>query len=175
MHALWIELALRAEMNLSEKQHQLLSTYIDLLLDANRHMNLTRIDTREQAEILHVGDALTLLPHVPAGQLQLADVGSGGGIPGIPLAIVRPEISMTLFESTQKKAGFLSDAMKQLGLTNVTVIARRVEDEAREAPARESFAIVTARALAQMNVLAEWCLPLVKVGGKLLAMKGAKI
>src|SRR5437762_14220336 len=109
MHTLWIELARRAGLRLSKKQDQLLYTYIDLLLDTNRRMNLTRIDTRESAEILDVGDALTLLRYLPAGQLQLADVGSGGGIPGIPLSIVRSDLLVTLFESTQKKAGFLTD------------------------------------------------------------------
>src|SRR5438552_2176290 len=88
MHALWIEIAHRAGLDLTDKQHQLLSRYIDLLLHANQRMNLTRIDTRESAELLHVADALTLLAHLPVGQLQLADVGSGGGIPGIPLAMM---------------------------------------------------------------------------------------
>src|SRR5947207_342340 len=216
MHELWDELCRRAGLALSHDQEDLLSRYIDLLLDVNQRMNLTRIDTRQSAEVLHVGDALTLLPHLRAGQLQLADVGSGGGIPGIPLAIVRPEISVTLFESTQKKASFLDDAVKQLGLRNITVIAKRAEDFARPdslspysgrgqgrgpgsrratsnrkepspqpspgipgegavASMRESFDVVTARALAEMSVLLEWCLPLVKIGGKLLAMKGAKI
>src|SRR5256885_12886979 len=128
MQDLWDELCLRAGQALSQDQKDLLWRYIDLLLDANTRMNLTRIDTRESAEILHVGDALTLLPYLPAGPLQLADVGSGGGIPGIPIAIVRPEISVTLFESTQKKASFLDDAAKQLELSNVSVIAKRAED-----------------------------------------------
>jgi 16S rRNA (guanine527-N7)-methyltransferase len=185
VHDLWLQLAHQGGVSLSEKQDELFSHYIDLLLDANQRMNLTRIDTREQAEILHVGDALTLLPNIPAGQLQLADIGSGGGIPGIPLAIVRPDVSVTLFESTQKKAAFLSQTCRQLRVSNVNVIAKRAEDLARrdslspdyrgEGAMRESFDIVTARALAAMNVLVEWCLPLVKVGGKLLAMKGAKV
>ena len=131
MQGLWDELCRRAGRSLSQDQDHLLSRYIDLLLDGNQRMNLTRIDTRQSAEVLHVGDALTLLPHLPVGQLQLVDVGSGGGIPGIPIAIVRPEISVTLFESTQKKASFLVEAVKNLGLRNVTIVAKRAEDCAR--------------------------------------------
>src|SRR5207237_9110962 len=85
-----------------------------------------------------------------------------------------PDAQVTLVESTQKKAAFLENTARQIGLTNVRISPRRAEDEAR-GPARQSFDVVVARALAAMNVLAEWCLPLVKVGGTLLAMKGGKI
>jgi 16S rRNA (guanine527-N7)-methyltransferase len=174
MNPLWQPLAERASISLSQKQIDQLSRYLDLLLQANQQMNLTRLDTREQAEVGHVADALTLLPYLPAGAFSLADVGSGGGVPGIPLAILRPDSQVLLIESTQKKAAFLERAASELGLTNVRVSTQRAEDAARGAN-REKFDIVTARALAAMNVLVEWCLPLVKVGGKLLAMKGGKI
>jgi 16S rRNA (guanine527-N7)-methyltransferase len=137
-------------------------------------MNLTRIDTLAEAEVGHVGDSLTLLPFLPKTNFTLADVGSGGGVPGIPLAIVRPDAQVLLIESTQKKAAFLENTIRRIGLGNVRVSTHRAEDEAR-GPARESFDVIVARALAAMNILAEWCLPLVKVGGKLLAMKGGKI
>ena len=147
---------------------------LDLLLKANETMNLTRITERGAAEVGHVGDALTLLPFLPKGPHGLADVGSGGGVPGIPLAIARPDAQVILIESTQKKAAFLGKAVEALRLRNVQLIIDRAE-AAAHGNARESFDVVTARAVGALNLLVEWCLPLVKVGGKLLAMKGAKV
>src|SRR5204863_5606249 len=103
-------LAARAEVALSAEQHERLSRYLDLLAEANTRMNLTRITDRSAAEVSHVGDALTVLPFLPKGGHRLVDVGSGGGVPGIPLAIVRPDIEVILLEATQKKTVFLGDA-----------------------------------------------------------------
>jgi 16S rRNA (guanine527-N7)-methyltransferase len=171
---LWTELALKAEVQLSEAQLNQLSRYLDLLELANQRMNLTRIVDRAAAEIGHVADALTVLPYLPGGPIKMADVGSGGGVPGIPLAIARPEAAMVLIESTKKKAVFLKQTATELGLANVTVLDSRVEDVGRGME-RETFDVAVVRAVATMNWLAEWCLPLVKVGGKMLAMKGARI
>jgi 16S rRNA (guanine527-N7)-methyltransferase len=171
---LWNSLTSRAGLALSEQQHQLLSRYIDLLLEANQRMNLTRIADRALAEIQHVGDALTVLPLLPAGAFKMIDVGSGGGVPGIPLAIARPDSRVILLESTKKKAAFLCDAVAKLGLANVQVLAERAENAGR-GKLRESCDISVARAVGAMDFLVEWCLPLVKKGGKMLAMKGARI
>lgn len=171
---LWSELAGQAGRAISPEQQELLSRYLDLLLAANQRMNLTRIVDREAAEVQHVGDALTLLKYVPAGNLRVADVGSGGGVPGIPLAIVLPDMQFVLFESTKKKAVFLQEAVGQLGLSNVQVCDLRAEDAGRERKFRERFDVAVARAVGTMNWLAEWCLPLVVKGGSLLAMKGPK-
>jgi 16S rRNA (guanine527-N7)-methyltransferase len=171
---LWNKLAVAAELSLSDEQHSQLSRYLDLLLAANETMNLTRIENRVAAEVGHVGDALTLLPFLPRGPHRLADVGSGGGVPGIPLAIARPDAMVLLVESTQKKAAFLKSAIAELGLKNVSVSSWRAEDVGHS-NSRESFDVVTARAVGAMIFLVEWCLPLVKKGGKLLAMKGQKI
>ncbi|HZN64393.1 MAG TPA: RsmG family class I SAM-dependent methyltransferase, partial [Tepidisphaeraceae bacterium] len=116
MNPLWTDLAARAAVPLSPDQHALLSRYLDLLLEANQSMNLTRITDRAAAEVQHVGDALTLLPHLPPGDILLADVGSGGGVPGIPLAVARPDARVLLIESTKKKANFLRSAAAKLGL-----------------------------------------------------------
>ncbi|HEY7090383.1 MAG TPA: 16S rRNA (guanine(527)-N(7))-methyltransferase RsmG [Tepidisphaeraceae bacterium] len=172
---LWNDIAARAGLSLRTEQHALLHRYLDLLLQANQRMNLTRITDRTAAEVQHVGDALTLLQFVPSGAISLSDVGSGGGVPGIPLAIARPDVRMLLIESTKKKASFLREAGRTLNLTNVTITDTRAEDVARHTPQRESFDIVTARAVGTLAWLAEWCLPLAKVGGKVLAMKGAKL
>jgi 16S rRNA (guanine527-N7)-methyltransferase len=173
---LWSALAARAGVTLTDGQQDLLARYLDLLLDANRTMNLTRIVDRGSAEVQHVGDALTLLPLLPAGCHRLADVGSGGGVPGIPLAIARPDAQVLLIESTKKKAGFLRKAAEQLGLQNVRVTEQRAEDVgAVGSPERESFDVVIARAVGTLDWLAEWCLPLARKGGRVLAMKGQKV
>src|SRR5579864_2014409 len=167
MNPLWIEIAARAGATLSERQHELLSRYLDLMLAANSRMNLTRIADREAAEVHHVGDSLMLLRFIPAGSLRLADVGSGGGVPGIPLAITRPDSSVWLIESTRKKASFLQEAIRELGLPNVRVSDQRAEDIGQLPEMRESFDVVVARAVGTMDWLAEWCLPLVTKGGRM--------
>ena len=120
------------------------------------------------------GASLTLLPFLPPGPHRLVDVGSGGGVPGIPLAIARPDVTVLLVESTKKKAAFLQAAVMELDLKNVSVSSLRAEDVGR-GKTRESFDVATARAVGAMVFLVEWCLPLVKKGGRLLAMKGERI
>lgn len=174
MNPLWIEIASRAGIRLTPAQDELMGRYIDLLLEANRRMNLTRITDRKAAEVNHVADALTLLKFIPPGPLRLADVGSGGGVPGIPLAIARPEVRVVLIEATQKKAAFLQEAVDRLELQNVTVVGSRAEEAGRSPQLRQSCDVAVARAVATTDWLAEWCLPLLKTGGKMLAMKGPK-
>jgi len=175
MIPLWNDLASRAGLTLSDEQHTKLNRYLDLLLEANTRMNLTRITDRAAAEVQHVGDALTLLPFLPGGAHRLGDVGTGGGVPGMPLAIARPDAQVVLIESTKKKAAFLSEAARALGLENVTIVDTRAEDAGQSPALRETFDVATARAVATLDWLAEWCLPLVKPKtGKVLAMKGAR-
>ena len=175
MNALWNDIAGRAGVALSDAQHALLHRYLDLLLAANETMNLTRITERPAAELHHVADALTLLPFLPREAHTLADVGTGGGVPGIPLAIVRPDAKVLLVESTKKKASFLRSVVEQLALRNVTVSDQRAEDVGQSPQYRERHDVVVARAVATLVWLAEWCLPLARPrSGKVLAMKGAK-
>jgi len=171
---LWSQLAGRADCSLDDSQQAKLSAYLDLLFVANQRMNLTRLTDRPAAELGHIADALTVMPFLPAGPHRLADVGAGGGVPGIPLAIARPDASVVLIEATQKKAAFLADAAGTLGLSNVQVIARRAEEVAA-GPMRETFDVAVARAVGELAWLAEWCVPLVKVGGSVLAMKGPRV
>jgi 16S rRNA (guanine527-N7)-methyltransferase len=166
MNALWSQLA-----PLSDAQVRSLDAYLDLLLEANTVMNLTRITDRASAEVLHIADALTVIRHLPRRPHGLADVGSGGGVPGIPLAIARPDVSVTLIESTQKKAAFLERTVRELGLAHVQVRADRAE---KLIDCRGEFDIATARAVSDVVDLVQWCFPLLKPGGRLLAMKGAK-
>ena len=117
-----------------------------------------------------VKDSLVLLEHLGDAK-KLVDVGSGGGLPGLPLKIARPDLTVTLVESDQDKAAFLVRACAALGLEDVDVLAKRAEEVGQDPRYREAFDVAVARALAPMRVLAELCLPLVRVGGRLLAQK----
>lgn len=126
------------------------------------------LTSRPAAEL--IDDSLVLLDHLGEAQ-RVVDVGSGGGLPGLPLKIARPDLHVTLVESDQDKAAFLVRACAVLGLQDVEVLARRAEEVGQDPLYREAFDVAVARALAPMRVLAELCLPLVKVGGRLLAQK----
>lgn len=102
----------------------------------------------------------------------LVDVGSGGGLPGLPIAIVRPDLNVTLVEATGKKARFLGRAVEALGLSNVLISNARVEEVSRQEAHRNAYDVATARALARLSVVAEYCVPLVRVGGRVISMKG---
>ena len=117
-----------------------------------------------------IADSLVLLDHLGEAE-KVVDVGSGGGLPGLPLKIVLPSLSVTLVEADQAKAAFLVRACAALGLHDVEVVARRAEEVGQDPSYRESFDVAVARALAPMPVLVELCLPLVRVGGRLLAQK----
>lgn len=173
MSDLWHDLAARAGRRLDVGQIARLHRFLDLLLEANRTTNLTRVTDRAEAETRHVADALTLLPHLPSGAFALADLGSGGGVPGLLLAVARPDAAVTLIESTGKKADFLAAAAADLGLSNVAVAKSRAESFGR-GPGRGTFAVATARAVAATAFLVEWSMPLLRVGGNLLAMKGGR-
>jgi 16S rRNA (guanine527-N7)-methyltransferase len=144
--------------------------YVRLLLDANARLNLTRVVEPDTVARLHLLDSLAALPMLPPAG-TVADLGSGGGVPGIVLALARPDLRWTLVDSVGKKADALRGFVAALGISNVEVLAERVEVLGR-GPARESFDLVTARACASLPVLAEYALPLLRVGGTLLAWKG---
>jgi 16S rRNA (guanine527-N7)-methyltransferase len=116
-------------------------------------------------------DSLVLLDFLPPGPLRVIDVGSGGGLPGLPLRLARPDLKLTLLEANQRKAAFLVQAAAKLGLADVEVVAARAEDAGHLPRHREAYDFALARALAAMPVLVELCLPFVVVGGRLLAMK----
>ncbi len=174
MIELWKQLAERANLELSEETSGRLGRYLDLLFEANQKMNLTRITDRADAELNHIADALTLLAFMPKEACHIVDVGSGGGVPGIPLAIARPDCAVVLVESTLKKAEFLRECCTALGLANVEIVADRAE-AVGVSNRRETFDVAIVRAVATMVWLVEWCLPLVRKGGRMLAMKGPKV
>ncbi len=153
-----------------------LARYLALLLDANQRFNLTTITDPAQAWMRHIFDSLTLLPLViQTRATTLIDIGSGGGAPGVPLAIVLPAVEITLLEATAKKARFLEAAARELALANVRVVSDRAETVGQDAEAfREHFDVVSNRAVGPLNVVLELAMPLVRVGGLVLAIKGAK-
>ena len=133
------------------------------------------IGTKDIDEIVlrHVLDSLSCFLFRPlSGVERLADVGSGGGLPGIPISIARPDLAVTLVESTGKKSSFLQYAADDLELEGVTVANERVEDLARRQAHRQAYDVVTARAVARLAVIAEYCVPLLRVGGFTISMKG---
>lgn len=153
-----------------------ITAFLERLRDANRRFNLTRILDAPSMWERHVLDSLTLLPILSElAAASVADVGSGGGLPGIPLAICMPETRFVLFEATGKKARFLAETAEALELANVEVVADRVETAGSYgAPWRDVFDAVVARAVGPLAVLAELTVPLARVGGVVIAVKGAK-
>ena len=146
-----------------------LLAYIALLDKWNRTHNLTAIREPHRVVTHHLLDALATLPHLPgAKSLRLIDVGSGGGVPGVPLAIVRPQWRITLLDSNRKKTAFLRQAVAELALPNVTVVAMRAEDYTPDA----RFDVVISRAFADLAQFAAAARHLVRPDGRLLAMKG---
>lgn len=164
----------RLGVELSEQEESLLARYLGMLFATNERFNLTRID-RESAWERHVVDSLTLLAPLASIETVEAgvDVGSGGGLPAIPLAIARPDIGWTLVEATGKKARFLEAVAARLGLANVSVVQERAEVLARGA-LRERFDVATSRAVGALGALAVVSVPFLKIGGVMLAIKGER-
>jgi 16S rRNA (guanine527-N7)-methyltransferase len=143
------------------------------LLEWNQRFNLTSITDPAQIRTKHFLDSLSCwlaMRENPPG--RMVDVGAGAGFPGLPLKILQPQLELTLVESTAKKAGFIEHIVQVLGLRNVTVLAKRAEDVGHMAEHRAAYDWVVARALAPMPVLAEYLLPLAKIGGGVVAQKG---
>lgn len=147
--------------------------FVLLLLEANARLNLTRVVEPDALARVHLLDSLAALPLIDAlAPRRALDLGSGGGVPGIVLALARPEVQWTLVDSVHKKADAMRSFVEALGLPNVEVIAERAEILGRDGAARGSFDLVTARACAALPVLVEYALPLLRLGGTLIAWKG---
>lgn len=161
-------------IELSARQLQQFERYYEELVSWNEKMNLTGITDREQVYIKHFYDSLSLAFYVSIDKISsLADIGSGAGFPGIPLKICYPHLQLTIVDSLNKRIQFLQHVVDELGLENVQLLHGRAEDLARQSGLRDSFDLVTARAVARMAVLNEFCLPFAKPGGMFVAMKGS--
>lgn len=156
---------------MTDAQADAFCAYHDRLTAANREMNLTRVgeDAQEAVDRNYL-DSLTILPFLD-GVSTLIDVGTGAGFPGVPVAIMRPDIYVTLMDALGKRVAFLKEVVAALGL-NADCVHARCEDAAKKPEFRDAYDVACARAVAETNVLSEWLLPFVKPGGWMLALKG---
>ncbi|MCR4943122.1 MAG: 16S rRNA (guanine(527)-N(7))-methyltransferase RsmG [Clostridium sp.] len=163
-------------MNFNEEKYNKFIKYMRLVQEWNEKINLTAILEDEEFIKKHFIDCIKIFKCDEAKEAKtLIDVGTGAGFPGIPIAIMRDDLDITLLDSLNKRINFLNLVVKELGLKNVTTIHSRAEDGARKPELRENFDVATSRAVANMTVLSEFCLPYVKVGGSFIALKGPAI
>jgi 16S rRNA (guanine527-N7)-methyltransferase len=160
-------------ITLSDEQMNQFDTYYRVLVEWNEKMNLTAITDEEGVYLKHFYDSITAAFHFDFTKpFHLCDVGAGAGFPSLPLKIIFPNLQVSIVDSLNKRITFLNHLAEQLGLKNVNFYHDRAEVFGRNKDFREQFDVVTARAVAKMSVLSEFCLPLVKVGGTMIAMKG---
>ncbi len=157
----------------TEAQTDSLYRLTEIMLETNKSMNLTAIKDEKSVILKHYVDSLLVSEHIPAGSTVL-DVGCGAGFPTFPLAIFRPDLTITALDSTAKRIAYVQRTAEALGLENVTAIAARAEELAQDTAHRERYDVVTARAVAALPVLSELCLPFARIGGIFLPMKAMK-
>ena len=157
-------------IKIDENQKNQLVSYMELALKANESFNLTANDTKESFMIKNIIDSLLIVKNLDLDGKNILDLGSGAGLPGIPLAIYYKNTNFTLLEPLTKRANFLKEIAQKIGLKNVKVVNDRAEIFIKNA--RESFDFVTSRAVSRLNILLELSIPFLKVGGKLIAYKG---
>lgn len=157
-------------IHITKNQLNQLEKFYELLISWNKKINLTRITKKEDVYLKHFYDSLTLIKTIDLTQgLSLCDVGTGAGFPGIVLKIVFPNLKITLIDSLQKRINYLNEVIKELNLQNIEAIHTRAEDYARKN--RETYDIVTARAVANLKIISELCIPMIKENGYFIAMK----
>ena len=167
---LFIEETKKLGIDITREQLEKLNKYYEMLIEWNNKINLTRIVEKDEVYLKHFYDSLTLKKVVNLEEkYNICDIGTGAGFPGIVLKIVFPNLKITLVDSLNKRINFLNEVIKELGLTNIETIHTRAEDYAKTT--REKYDIVTSRAVANLKVLSELCIPLVKVNGYFIPMK----
>lgn len=160
--------------SLSDSECRSLDIIGKFLREKNEVMNLTALTDEKGVGLLHFWDSLTLLDTNLFHNAKVIDVGCGGGFPSLPLALCAKDCEITSNDATAKKLGFVAEAAEKAGIMNLNTLCGRAEELSREKEIRESFDIAVARGVARLNVLSEWCLPFVRVGGYFVAMKGEK-
>lgn len=158
-------------LKLSDEQLDKLNKYMEITLKENEHVNLTRNDTVDSFITKNILDSLLVVKNFDLNKKTILDIGSGAGLPGIPLAIYYPKAKFVLLEPTFKRASFLAMVSDLLELNNVKVVAKRAEDYVKENN-YETFDFVVSRAVSKLNILIELSVPFLKVGGELIAYKG---
>ena len=165
--------AAEAGLALTEAQIAQFVIYNNMLVDWNTRMNLTALTAPEDVAVKHIIDSLTAYePALFDAAESLIDVGTGAGLPGIPLAVYAPHIEVTLMDALAKRVRFLTEVTRAMGLTHTRCIHARAEEAARQKEHRAHYDIAVSRAVARMPVLLEYTLPFVRVGGSVLALKG---
>lgn len=155
---------------ISKEKAETLCNLSSHMLEVNEHLNLTAIKDEDGVILKHLVDSSACVPYIPENA-RLADIGCGGGFPSLVIAILREDVSILGVDSVAKKVKYVDETANYLGLSNVSVSSRRAEELGQDPDYREKFDIVTARAVARLNILCELCIPLLKVGGKFIAMK----
>lgn len=162
-------------VEIGQIEAELFLKYLDLLHEWNQNINLTAITDPQEIVVKHFLDSIALIPALDKKpDLNLLDVGTGAGFPGIPLKIAYPALNVVLLDSLNKRVNFLNEVIMQLGLSGIRAVHGRAEDYAKNNEYRESFDVVSSRAVARLSVLSELCLPFVKVGGIFASYKGLK-
>lgn len=162
------------KIGLEQEQIRQFYKYMELLIEWNEKVNLTAITDPKEIILKHFIDSLTIAKDIKEGK-TLVDVGTGAGFPGIPLKIYRKDIKVTLVDSLNKRINFLNEVIKELNLSNIETIHARAEEFGQNKKYREKFDISTSRAVANLSTLAEYLIPLVKLNGEVICMKGSNV
>ncbi|MDF2921101.1 MAG: rRNA methyltransferase [Paenibacillaceae bacterium] len=170
----FVKMLAKQSLELAASQLEQFELYYRLLVEWNEKINLTAITDREQVYLKHFYDSITLSFFVRMDRVKtMADIGAGAGFPSLPVKIAYPHLNLTIVDSLNKRIVFLEQLVRQLGLAQIVCVHARAEEAGRMPQFRDRFDLVSARAVARLNVLNELCLPFVKVGGSFAAMKGA--
>lgn len=164
----------KLSVKINDEQIEKFYEYMNLLIEWNQKINLTAITNPEEIILKHFIDSLTIEKNIKQNS-YIVDVGTGAGFPGIPLKIVRNDLQIVLLDSLNKRIQFLNEVINQLGLTNIETVHARVEEFGKNKEYREKFDIATSRAVANLSTLSEYMIPLVKVDGKCICMKGKEV
>lgn len=159
---------------LQKEQLEQFFTYKELLIEWNKKMNLTAIEQEEDIITKHFIDSLSIASYIP-DTAKVIDIGTGAGFPGIPLKILKKDLSITLLDSLNKRITFLEEVIRNLSLENIQAVHARAEELAHKEEYREQYDIAVSRAVAPMHTLLEYMLPYVKIGGKCICMKGPNL
>lgn len=164
----------KLNIGVTDEQIQKFYKYMEMMLEWNEKINLTAITEPSEVILKHFVDSITINKHIKNNS-KMIDVGTGAGFPGIPMSIIREDIDVTLMDSLNKRIKFLDEVIKENNLNNVKTIHSRAEELANNSKYREMYDIATSRAVASLNVLLEYMLPFVKVGGYCICMKGSNV